>query len=96
MDAAVLALNGPDSVAWTQAYLESGTDRKQLTQRLALLACRMGNDPHNQEIGQVLIEDSATNQSPARDRQPRSSAHHTAAHPPYGKPPDCANPFCPT
>ena len=53
----MLALNGPDSAAWTQAYLESGADTKPLMQRLALLACRMGNDPHNQEIGQVLLED---------------------------------------
>src|SRR5205814_1268511 len=36
MDEAVLGLNGPDSVAWTQAYIESGTDRKPLVQRLAL------------------------------------------------------------
>ncbi len=93
MDAAVLALNGPDSVAWTQAYLESGADRKQLTQRLALLACRMGNDPHNQEIGQVLIEDWATNRSPDRDRLLLACAHHTATHRKYGNPLDCAHRF---
>ena len=93
MDAAVLALNGPDSVAWTQAYLESGADKKPLTQRLALLACRMGNDPHNQEIGQVLIEDWAKNQNPDRDRLLLACAHHTAAHRKYGNPLDCANRF---
>jgi hypothetical protein len=93
MDAAVLALNGPDSVGWTQAYLESGADKKKLTQRLALLACRMGNDPHNQEIGQVLIEDWAKNQSPDRDRLLLACAHHTAQHRKYGNPLDCANRF---
>ena len=67
MDAAVLALNGEGSRNWTQAYIDSGADTKPLTQRLALLACRMGNDPHNQEIGQVLLEDWAKNQS-ARPR----------------------------
>jgi hypothetical protein len=93
MDAAVLALNGPDSVAWTQAYIESGADKKPLTQRLALLACRMGNDPHNQEIGQVLLEDWAKNQSPERDRLLLACAHHTAVHRKYGNPLDCANRF---
>jgi len=93
MDEAVLALNGPDSVAWTQAYIESGTDRKPLAQRLALLAARMGNDPHNQEIGQVLIEDWAKNQSPDRDRLLLACAHHTAVHRKYGNPLDCAQRF---
>jgi hypothetical protein len=93
MDAAVLALNGPDSVAWTKAYLDSGADRKPLVQRLALLACRMGNDPHNQEIGQVLIEDWAKNQGHDRDRLLLACAHHTAAHRKYGNPLDCAQRF---
>src|SRR5579863_6467288 len=48
VDAAVLALNGPEGAAWTQAYLDTNADRKPLVQHLALLACRMGNDPHNQ------------------------------------------------
>jgi hypothetical protein len=93
VDAAVLALNGPDSAAWTQAYIASGADKKPLVQHLALLACRMGNDPHNQEIGQVLLEDWATNQSPDRDRLLLACAHHTAAHRKYGNPLDCAQRF---
>jgi hypothetical protein len=93
VDAAVLGLNGPDSVAWTKAYLDSGADRKPLVQRLALLACRMGNDPHNQEIGQVLIEDWAKNQSRDRDRLLLACAHHTAVHRKYGNPLDCARRF---
>jgi hypothetical protein len=90
IDAAVIALNGPDSTAWTKAYLESGADRKPLVQRLALLACRMGNDPHNQEIGQVLLEDYAKNQGHDRDRLLLACAHHTAVHRKYGNPLDCA------
>ena len=93
VDAAILALNGPDSVAWTQAYIASGADKKPLVERLALLACRMGNDPHNQEIGQVLLEDWAKNQSADRDRLLLACAHHTAAHRKYGNPLDCANRF---
>ncbi len=90
IDAAVIALSGPDGVAWTQAYLDSGADRKPLVQRLALLACRMGNDPHNQEIGQVLLEDYAKNQGWDRDRLLLACAHHTAVHRKYGNPLDCA------
>jgi len=93
VDAAVLALNGPDSTAWTQAYIESGADKKPLVQRLALLACRMGNDPHNQEIGQVLLEDYGKNRSRDRDRLLLACAHHTAVHRKYGNPLDCATRF---
>jgi hypothetical protein len=93
VDAAVLALNGPDSTAWTQAYLESGADKKPLVQHLALLASRMGNDPHNQEIGQVLLEDYGKNQGWNRDRLLLACAHHTAVHRKYGNPLDCAQRF---
>ncbi|HEV2335110.1 MAG TPA: hypothetical protein VGS13_06415 [Stellaceae bacterium] len=93
VDAAVLALNGPDSTAWTQAYIASGADQKPLVQHLALLACRMGNDPHNQEIGQVLLEDWAKNRGWDRDRLLLACAHHTAVHRKYGNPQDCAQRF---
>src|SRR4029077_4895 len=89
VDAAVLALHGPARAAWTDAYSASGADKKPLVQRLALLACRMGNDPHNQEIGQVLLEDWGKNQGWDRDRLLLACAHHTAAHRKYGNPLDC-------
>src|SRR6185436_12604480 len=57
MEAATLALDAPGSVGWTQAYLQTGADRAPLIQRLALAACRIGNDPHNQEIAQCLLDD---------------------------------------
>jgi len=93
IDAAVLALDGPGSVAWTKAYLDSGADRKPLVERLALLASRMGNDPHNQEIGQVLIEDYGKNQGWDRDRLLLACAHHTAVHRKYGDPLDASRRF---
>ena len=68
-------------------------DRGPLVQRLALMAARMGNDPHNQEIGQVTLEDWAKNQGHDRDRILLASAHHTAVHRKYGNPLDCANRF---
>jgi hypothetical protein len=57
------------------------------------MAARMGNDPHNQEIGQVTLEDWAKNQAHNRDRLLLASAHHTAVHRKYGNPLDCANRF---
>ncbi|HTZ36668.1 MAG TPA: hypothetical protein VMB84_11625 [Stellaceae bacterium] len=93
LDQAVLALDGPQSVGWTRAYLDSQTDRGPLIERLALLSARMGNDPHNQEIGQVLLEDYGKNRAFDRDRLLLACAHHTAVHRKYGNPLDCANRF---
>jgi hypothetical protein len=93
IDTAVLALDGADSTAWTRAYLDSGADRAPLVARLALLAARMGNDPHNQEIGQVLLEDYGKNQGWDRERLLLACAHHTAVHRKYGNPLDCAQRF---
>jgi hypothetical protein len=93
VDAAVIALNGPDSVSWTRAYLDRFSDRAPLVQHLALLSARMGNDPHNQEIGQVLLEDYGKNRGWDRDRLLLACAHHTAVHRKYGNPLDCANRF---
>src|SRR5262249_50256754 len=45
--AAIVALDGPQAIAWTKAYLAAGSDRAPLVQQLALAACRIGNDPHN-------------------------------------------------
>jgi hypothetical protein len=86
VEAAVLALDGADSTAWTKAYLDSGADRRPLVARLAVLASRMGNDPHNQEIGQVLIEDYGKNQGWDKERLLLACAHHTAVHRKYGDP----------
>jgi hypothetical protein len=93
LDQAAIALDGKASVDWTKAYLDNHKDRGPLIQRLALLSARMGNDPHNQEIGQVLLEDYGKNQGHDRDRLLLACAHHTAVHRKYGNPLDCANRF---
>jgi hypothetical protein len=82
----ICALNGPESAAWTQAYLDEVPDRAPLVQRIALMAARMGNDTHNQEIAQCMLEDAAKNQSPDHDRLIVTAAYHTAAHRKYGDP----------
>ena len=84
VDGAILSLNGPDSLAWTQAYLDNVADRGPLVERVALSACRMGNDPHNQEIAQCMLQDFRKNRSPERDTLVLAAAYHTAMHRKYG------------
>ena len=86
VDAAICSLDGPASLAWTKAYLENVTDRAPLVQTLALVACKLGNDPHNQEIPQNMLEDFGKNRSANRDRLLLACAQHCAAHRKYGDP----------
>jgi hypothetical protein len=81
---AVTALDGPASLAWTQAYLDNHADRALLIQRLAIAATRLGNDPHNQEIAQCMLDDWTRNRSRDRDRLLLACAQHTAVHRKYG------------
>jgi hypothetical protein len=86
VEAAIVSLNGEESLNWTQAYCDNVTDRAPLVQRIALAACRLGNDPHNQEIAQCMLMDFGTSQHPARDRLLLTAAYHTAMHRKYGDP----------
>jgi hypothetical protein len=82
--AATIALEGPKAVAWTRAYLAAGGEPDPLTRQLALCASRIGNDPHNQELGQLLIEDFYKNRSFDRNRLLLACVQHTAVHRKYG------------
>ncbi len=82
--ASTLALDGPLAIAWTRGYLAAGGDTAPLVQQLALCASRIGNDPHNQELGQLLIEDYAKNRGFDRDRLLLACVQHTAVHRKYG------------
>ncbi len=84
IDAAILALDGAQAVGWTRAYLDSGADRNPLITRLALIAARIGNDPHNQEIAQCLLDDWHRNRAPGRDWLLLGCVQHTARHRKYG------------
>jgi hypothetical protein len=86
VDAAVCALNGPESLAWTQAYLDNAGDRRPLVERIALGATKLGNDPHNQEIAQCMLMDYGTNHHAERDKLLLAAAYHTAMHRKYGDP----------
>ena len=93
LEAALAALDAAGSVAWTKAYLDSGADRALLVQRLALMAARFGNDPHNQEIPQCLLEDYGKNQCRDRERLLLACAHISAGHRKYGDPFDASRRF---
>ena len=93
VDTAICSLNGPESVAWTQAYCDNFSDRAPLVSRIALAAAKLGNDPHNQEIAQCMLMDFGTNQQPARDRLLLCAAYHTAMHRKYGDPLEPAKRF---
>ena len=89
----IVALDGPQAVAWAKEYLASSGDRQTLVQQLALTACRLGNAPHNQEIAQCMLMDFGTNQQPNRDRLLLCAAYHTAMHRKYGDPLEPAKRF---
>ena len=93
IDTAICSLNGPESLSWVQAYIDNVADRAPLVRTLALAACKLGNDPHNQEIPQNMLEDFAKNRSARRDRLLLACAQHCAAHRKYGDPLEAAHRF---
>ncbi len=86
LDAAMMALRPDESVALTTAYLGTGADRGPLAQTLATAAAKLGNDPHNQELGLCLVEDYAHSTAAGRDRLLLAAAKHNAGHRKYGDP----------
>ena len=86
LEAALLALRAEESVDSTAAYLKGGYDRGPLVQVLATAACKIGNDPHNQELGLCTLEDYLHTRAHDRERLLLASAQHTAGHRKYGDP----------
>jgi hypothetical protein len=93
LEGALLALRPEESVALTATYLKSGADRAPLVQTLAAAATKLGNDPHNQELGLSLMEDYLHTKAHDRDRLLLACAQHTAGHRKYGDPLECARRF---
>lgn len=93
VEAATIALDAPKALGWVMAYLASGHDTAPLVRALALAASRLGNDPHNQEIAQCMLEDFSKNRLPDRGRLLLATAQHTARHRKYGDPLDCSRRF---
>src|SRR2546429_469782 len=79
-----LALRPDEAGALSATYLKSGADRAPLIETLATAACKVGNDPHNQELGLCLLEDYLRSTAADRERLLLASAQHTAGHRKYG------------
>ena len=86
LDEAIIGLRPDDAVGLTQAYLKAQHDTKPLVSVLALGASKLGNDPHNQEISLVQLEDFQRNSHAARGRLLMGAAAHASGHRKYGEP----------
>jgi hypothetical protein len=86
LDAALTGLDADTAVGLTAAYLQASYDRAPLVETLATAAAKLGNDPHNQELGHCLIEDYGHSTAADRDRLLLACAKHTAGHRKYGDP----------
>ena len=86
IEQSILDLSADESVGLTAAYLEQSLDRRPLVQTLALASSKIGNDPHNQELGLCLVEDYVHSTAAGRDRLLLAAARHTAGHRKYGDP----------
>src|SRR5437667_2795814 len=84
LEATLLALHPDEAVALTATYLKAGFDRAPLVETLASAAAKVGNDPHNQELGLCLLEDYLRSTAADRERLLLASAQHTAGHRKYG------------
>jgi hypothetical protein len=96
LDEALLALRADEAVDLTAAYLKAGFDRGPLVQALAEAAAKLGNDPHNQELGLCLLEDYGHSTAAGRERLLLACAKHTAGHRKYGDPLECYRRFAET
>ena len=70
-------------LAWTQAYSTAARTAPRWCARSRWWP-KLGNDPHNQEIPQNMLEDYGKNRSPRRDRLLLACAQHCAGHRKYG------------
>ena len=93
IDSAVCALNGPDSVAWTEAYIDHFGGGAELVRTLAFDACKLGNGPHNQEMQQGMLEDFGNSRAAGRDRILLAYAQLLSAHRKYGDPLEASRRF---
>jgi hypothetical protein len=93
LDEALLALRADEAVDLTAAFLKTGAERAPLLQTLAEAAVKVGNDPHNQELGLCLLEDYGKSRAHDRDRLLLACAKHTAGHRKYGDHLECYRRF---
>jgi hypothetical protein len=83
---AILELRADDSVVLTRAYLNGSAPRRPLVEVMANACSKLGNDPHNQELGLCLVEDYRHSTAADRERLLLAAAKHSAGHRKYGDP----------
>lgn len=93
LEEAILALRADEAVQLTADALVDGVDRGRLVQALAIAAAKIGNDPHNQELGMGLLEDYLHSTAWDRDRLLLAQAKHSAGHRKYGNHLECQRRF---
>jgi hypothetical protein len=86
LDEAIVGLRPDDAVALVQAYLKAEHDQQLLISTIAYGASKIGNDPHNQEISLVQLEDFQRNTHAGRERLLMGAAAFAAGHRKYADP----------
>jgi hypothetical protein len=84
LETAILGLGADEAVQLTADCLDNAVDRARLVTTLATAAAKIGNDPHNQELGLGLLEDYLHSTAWDRDRLLLAQAKHSAGHRKYG------------
>ena len=93
LEDAICARDTAEAASLLKGYLASAAPHGRLVQTLAVAATRLGNDPHNQEIAQCMLEDYVKSASPLRDRLLYACVQQTAGHRKYGDPLEASRRF---
>jgi len=86
LDDAMTGLRPDEAVGLVHAYLKAEYDRQPLISAIAHGASKLGNDPHNQEISLVQLEDFPRNSHAGRERLLMGAAAFAAGHRKYADP----------
>jgi hypothetical protein len=86
LDDAITGLRPDEAVALVQAYVNAQYDQQPLISTIAYGASKIGNDPHNQEISLVQLEDFQRNTHAGRSRLLMGAAAFAAGHRKYADP----------
>jgi hypothetical protein len=86
LDESITGLRPDEAAALVQAYVNAEYDQWPLVSTIAYGASKIGNDPHNQEISLVQLEDFQRNSHPGRSRLLMGAAAFAAGHRKYADP----------
>ena len=86
LDEAITGLRPDEAAALVLAYVNAEYDQQPLVSTIAYGASKIGNDPHNQEISLVQLEDFQRNTHAGRSRLLMGAAAFAAGHRKYADP----------